>query len=127
MRVVSQLARWRVEIAIVVAATGGSAGEPGLTAPLISTSVTSSTPVMLFAIAAILDATALKPAARASPAVTIASFVFAVQTRGVEFEYVLMTRSELAAMHGLAPGAAQAREAAAAADPEDADSDAWED
>lgn len=49
-------------------------------------------------------------------AVTIASFVFAVQTRGVEFEYVLMTRSELAAMHGLAPGAAQARAAAAAAE-----------
>ncbi len=49
-------------------------------------------------------------------AVTIASFVFAVQTRGVEFEYVLMTRSELASLHGLAPAAAEAREAAAASE-----------
>ena len=49
-------------------------------------------------------------------AVTIASFVFAVQTRGVEFEYVLMTRSELATLHSLAPAAAKAREAAAASE-----------
>lgn len=49
-------------------------------------------------------------------AVTIASFVFAVQTRGVEFEYVLMTRGELATLHGLAPAAAKARELAAASE-----------
>jgi serine phosphatase RsbU (regulator of sigma subunit) len=49
-------------------------------------------------------------------AVTVASFAFAVQTRGIEFEYVLMTRGEVAALNGLDAASAGARQAAAAAE-----------
>lgn len=41
--------------------------------------------------------------------VTIASLILAVANRGFDFEYTLMTRSELAALHGLAPAEAGER------------------
>lgn len=55
-------------------------------------------------------------AALAWAAVTVLSLFGAVQQRGFDFEYVLMTRSELAALQQLDPAAAAARADAAAAE-----------
>jgi serine phosphatase RsbU (regulator of sigma subunit) len=48
--------------------------------------------------------------------VTMASLAIAVQQRGFDFEYALMTRAELASLHRLDPAAAEARAAMAAAE-----------
>lgn len=49
-------------------------------------------------------------------AVTLMSLLAAVQQRGLDFEYVLMTRAEVAALQRLDPAAFEARAAAAAAE-----------
>lgn len=48
--------------------------------------------------------------------VTITSLFIAVEQRGLDFQYVLMTRAELAALQQLGPAALEARAAAAAAE-----------